>query len=240
VLVMRLSFALGLLVSLSPAASAQDDPMEVQRCIWRCGDETGLVQPAYDACIAQKCDAGPSAQPAAPQVQGRWTYGDDDYLRMSAYIEVPEGAIGLACAYDGDSLAVADVVALRVTTGLAQGNELHYLFDGAPDGGTIALADDVGYLEYKGDTCSTHVAAFQKAKALFILEGKIISIAGDGADNVFTVEQAGDRIEVRSFDEAKARLKGRSIPLTGSSAAIRTLLANCPAAQRDIDMNCGM
>lgn len=237
---MRLISALCLSSAICSAAIAQDDPMEVQRCIWRCGDETGLVQPAYGACIAQKCDTGGPAQPTTPEVQGRWAFGEDDYLRLSAYVEVPDGAIGLACAYDGNSLAVADVIALRVTTGLVQGNELHYLFDGAPDGGTIPLADDVGYLEYKGDTCSTHVAAFQKARALFILEGKVISIAGDGADNVFTVEQDGTRVEVRSFAEARDRLRGKTIPLTGSSAAIRALLANCPAAQRDIDMNCGM
>lgn len=228
------------LMALAGVAAAEDDVMEVQRCIWRCGAETGMKQPAYDACIAEKCDSGPSTQPATPEVQGRWTYGDDDYLRMSAYVEVPDGAIGLACAYDGDSLAVADVIALRVTTGLAQGNELHYLFDGAPDGGTISLSDDVGYLEYKGDTCSTHVEAFRKARSLFILDGSVISIAAEGDDTVFTVEQDGERIEVRNVAEAKARLKGRTIPLAGSSAAIAKLLANCPAAQRDIDINCGM
>lgn len=42
------------------AAAASADAMEAQRCIWRCGDATGLRQPAYDRCIARQCDTGPT------------------------------------------------------------------------------------------------------------------------------------------------------------------------------------
>ncbi|AWN50688.1 hypothetical protein [Methylobacterium sp. 17Sr1-1] len=46
------------LLAATDAKAAPADAMEAQRCIWRCGDATGLRQPAYDRCIARQCDTG--------------------------------------------------------------------------------------------------------------------------------------------------------------------------------------
>lgn len=56
-----LGVVLGCLAPLAGTEAAQAvsaDAMEVQRCIWRCGDATNLRQPAYDRCIARQCDTG--------------------------------------------------------------------------------------------------------------------------------------------------------------------------------------
>ena len=47
-------------ILLCGSAQAEEDFMEVQRCIWRCAAETGSKQPAYDRCVARSCDAGQS------------------------------------------------------------------------------------------------------------------------------------------------------------------------------------
>ncbi|MET7242066.1 hypothetical protein ABZT49_01740 [Methylobacterium sp. EM32] len=46
------------LLPTTAAEAASADAMEAQRCIWRCGDATGLRQPAYDRCIKRQCDTG--------------------------------------------------------------------------------------------------------------------------------------------------------------------------------------
>jgi hypothetical protein len=62
-----------MLAGAGPAA-AQDDPMEEQRCVWRClADSRGASDPAYHACVRAQCSGRPSgggaaraAPPAAP------------------------------------------------------------------------------------------------------------------------------------------------------------------------------
>ena len=53
-------FIFAITVVYAQIARAEDDPMEAQRCIWRCGDSTSMKQPAYDACIKNQCDAAPA------------------------------------------------------------------------------------------------------------------------------------------------------------------------------------
>lgn len=41
------------------ATSPEDDPMEEQRCVWRClANSNGNTDPAYASCVAKQCGAG--------------------------------------------------------------------------------------------------------------------------------------------------------------------------------------
>lgn len=64
--------ALMLLVPFSTSALAQDDAMEVQRCVWRClAESRGADDPAYQACINKQCN-GPAPAEDSPATQGHW------------------------------------------------------------------------------------------------------------------------------------------------------------------------
>jgi hypothetical protein len=44
-------------------AAAEEDPMEAQRCVWRCLSESrGASDPAYHACVRAQCSAAPRAR----------------------------------------------------------------------------------------------------------------------------------------------------------------------------------
>jgi hypothetical protein len=65
---MRLIFLvlLGLAASVTAAEAVSDKAMEAQRCIWSCGEATGLRQPAYNQCIARQCDTAPKKRKRRP------------------------------------------------------------------------------------------------------------------------------------------------------------------------------
>jgi hypothetical protein len=51
-----------------PVLAQDDDPMELQRCIWRClADSPGAASPEYNACVERQC----TAESPAPA----WTTG---------------------------------------------------------------------------------------------------------------------------------------------------------------------
>ena len=57
-------------IGISLPAVAQEDPMDLQRCIWRClADHGPASDPAYHACVEQYCHESvpPAAQQPAPQ-----------------------------------------------------------------------------------------------------------------------------------------------------------------------------
>jgi hypothetical protein len=64
------------------AASAQDDAMEVQRCVWRClADSPGAESAQYNQCVAAKCSESAAAPPVRSERAGSdlggtpWSYG---------------------------------------------------------------------------------------------------------------------------------------------------------------------
>ena len=62
----------GLVAAGAPPAVAQPDPMEQQRCVWRClANSRGNTDPAYGACVRAQCSgrsAPRAALPASPPV----------------------------------------------------------------------------------------------------------------------------------------------------------------------------
>ena len=68
---MRLTLLLLCLLSPLSVAAQQGDPMDVQRCIWRClADSSGPASPEYNQCVARLCSGEPAAPlstPAPPQ-----------------------------------------------------------------------------------------------------------------------------------------------------------------------------
>jgi hypothetical protein len=60
---MRIVFAaLAFLPLWTIPGSAADDPMEVQRCVWRClANVKGADDPAYERCVKKYCTEGQTA-----------------------------------------------------------------------------------------------------------------------------------------------------------------------------------
>lgn len=76
---------LAVLAVLPGMAGAEEDYMEVQRCVWRClADSPGAESAQYHQCVAAKCNE-PSAEPALPRAAAppaapasgfpAWTFG---------------------------------------------------------------------------------------------------------------------------------------------------------------------
>lgn len=62
----------GVVLALMPCAAwAQEDPMELQRCIWRClADSPGAASAQYQQCVAAQCGEEPAAPVASPSFAG--------------------------------------------------------------------------------------------------------------------------------------------------------------------------
>ncbi|WP_370303357.1 hypothetical protein [Pseudooceanicola sp.] len=55
------------LILLALPAAAQEDPMALQRCIWRClADSSGATDPRYHQCVERLCSAYPETPPGQP------------------------------------------------------------------------------------------------------------------------------------------------------------------------------
>lgn len=55
------------MLGFAAPAAAQMDPMEEQRCVWRCLSQSrGAGDPAYDACVRTQCVGRPPRSSAAP------------------------------------------------------------------------------------------------------------------------------------------------------------------------------
>lgn len=235
-----------LVLALAGAASmaaAQDDPMEVQRCIWRClADARGADDPAYSSCVASKCDSATPARPAAKQKpapksqsaqptprastapKNPWVYGDQPQLGRGAFGYTTQGVAGLACGTTGWPLD------FRVTNGFFHGPSLTVMFDASPIAFSMAAAPGPAS-QTSGDACTVGLDAFRKASTLYLVNGAIASVTTNGFETVTTLQSNGQTIAVRSADEAFRLLGGAEVALTGSAAAIEQLLAACPAAR---------
>ncbi len=108
------SWFLGCLLALlgTGSALAQGDPMEMQRCIWRClANSAGASDPAYHQCVARVCSTIGAAQvqPQAPQVPNAqsWVSGvaTDGVTRFAGILAREGAAQGLyyMCTFRGQS-----------------------------------------------------------------------------------------------------------------------------------------
>ncbi|EEW25954.1 hypothetical protein [Rhodobacter ferrooxidans] len=75
----KLAVAVIALFAVPASVGAQEDPMEAQRCVWRCLAEYGESNPQYGACVEQLCNAGepalaPELSPAPAPAAG-WSEG---------------------------------------------------------------------------------------------------------------------------------------------------------------------
>lgn len=224
------------LAFVATTAAAQEDPMEEQRCVWRClANSAGASDPAYNACVERQCIAGGAPAAPAPQAKaapsGGWVFGDNRQLGRSAYGQVRQGAIGLACGAGGWPLE------LRITKGLFQGPAMTLMFD---DGGAVTVpAGSGGVTRKQGGACDFNVSSFRRASTLYLVDGAIKSIASDASGTIVTLQRKGKSVGARSAAEAYRTLGGVAVPLAGSSAAIDRLLASCPAARVDVAAGCG-
>lgn len=67
----RLALVVLALLGTAAPAAAQMDPMEEQRCVWRCLSQSrGASDPAYDACVRAQCMRRPPRSSAAPSGGG--------------------------------------------------------------------------------------------------------------------------------------------------------------------------
>lgn len=240
------AIVLGLLLLGSSAAVAEDDPMEFQRCIWRClANSGGASDPAYNACVQNICEGGSSepVAPAAPSQSGRWTYGRHPVLGLSAHVDLGDSALGIACiAGDGGY-----TVAHRMTPGLvldptlANGNGTITAFrDPFVIGGSNTYSwNPEGFFETKGDYCTSSINPYMKSRRLVFIKGEGLQIDFIDPGYRMTVTQNGEAIVVTKEADLDKLKDTISVPLAGSTAAIRQMIRACPALQREISDGCG-
>lgn len=103
-------FWLALLACLAAqTAQAQSgDPMDLQRCIWRClADSPGAQSPRYHQCVERLCVTQPAPQYTAPATASRWKSGvaADGITRFAGVDVAQEGGPGFyyMCDRQGQS-----------------------------------------------------------------------------------------------------------------------------------------
>lgn len=70
-MIVRVLLMIGLSVT---TAAAQEDPMDLQRCIWRClADSSGASDPKYHQCVEAVCDT--EVEAATPDPDPIWRVG---------------------------------------------------------------------------------------------------------------------------------------------------------------------
>ena len=94
-----------LLLALPIGATAQEDPMELQRCVWMCLSQFGPADnPAYDQCVTDVCVAeAPVARQSRPTPDrgAGWTYGTLNDGTRYAGIDSRNGRRGVYYFCDG-------------------------------------------------------------------------------------------------------------------------------------------
>lgn len=241
---MKAWIALAALCIAVPAA-AQDDPMELQRCIWRClADSKGADDPAYGQCVADVCERAAEAAPPNQSIQiGVWTYDHHPVLGLSAHVVVDGGAFGVGCFPPDPTVGYSTL--LRATDGLVpnvgETAGAAYLFDGPfSPGGTRGLVKTPhGFVELRTDACMADIERLRAARELKFLDVDSLSLHGGENEHVMTVTQNGRSYDIRSSGDV-AVLEGTVvIPLRGSSKALSRLMRSCPAMAAELAEGCG-
>jgi|GEM_PF-2744859 len=241
---MRTMIAAAALLLAAPAA-AQDDPMEMQRCIWSClADSKGADDPAYHQCIARNCHEGAAAAPATPSAQkGVWIYGEHPVLGLSAHVVVDGGAYGIACFPPTPGVGYTTMV--RATDGLipnvGEAVGPAYVVEGPFGlGGNIRLEPTQrGFAELRTDACMVDFDRLKAARELKFLDIDSLSLRADGNSTVMTVGQEGRSYDIRTSGDVAALSGTVVIPLRGSSKALGKLLRSCPAMAAELAEGCG-
>lgn len=184
--------------------------------------------------------AGTSEPPPAPVISDTWTYGEDPELGLTAHIRTTEGAVGLACVSDGSNPATVEILGFRATNGLIAPNGTMFMFMDRDTGVSLNKGEGKAYGERRDTTCGVSLSDIRSASKMVLIDGTIAAVDASGARLQMTIAHEGGPTVVFDANDAAEKIGGRSISLKGSSAAIKQLLRECPAAQQDIEWNCGL
>lgn len=199
------------------------------------------VSCTFDGTLIGKQGISVADKPVqAPAPSGGWVYGTDPVLGLSAYTRLEEGAVGIACISDGSNPATAEILSLRVTTELAAAHGPLFMFKDKPDAQSLKIQSGGPFAEIRDTTCGVSLESFRTANVMYLVNGTIAGAVANGQRNELTIDQNGRHTVIESGADASGILGGKTISLKGSAAAIRALLRSCPAAQYDVDTNCGL
>lgn len=240
---MRLLFLLAALLLAAPTA-AQVDPMETQRCIWRClAESKGADDPAYEQCVAEKCNDAPGQSSPAAIPDGTWRYGEHPVLGLSAHVVIERGAFGVACFPSTPGVGYSTV--LLATDGLIPNITgvvgAAHVFDGpySPGGDKGLRPTQKGFAELRTDACRADIDRLRSARELKFLDVDSLSLRSVGNEAVMTVTQNGRSYDLRTAGDVAALSGTVVVPLRGSSKALGQLIRNCPAIAAELADECG-
>lgn len=250
----------------TPPASAQDY-MEVQRCVWRCNEATGGRQPAYGQCIARQCDTGPEPkQSQKPSIapltgpmsgkadystdlpEGQWAYGTHPVMGRGAFVNIGAGAFGVTCPPpQGRYVSSVRMSQFLKPAGLTDTSAFATAFTGpfqidAVQAWTVKSKGKVagyGYYEIFNDVCTTKIPELMTSGSYVVLnaEGHGIEQTPDGG-YAMTLKTAHGIVAIKSEADMLQIPGNRVIPLSGSTKAIRRLMAECPAFRQQVAEGC--
>ena len=213
-------------------AAAQSDPMEAQRCIWRCQAEFGLTD-AYVACTRQRCGDDTAAAPAVvtpgpgASLTAHWVFGSHPDLGRGAFAETPAGVLGWGCSRSGRSTD------FRLTNGLAQRGVTTVMFDGVWP--AFSFHPTTGAASQVSDTsCELGVGFVSRGRTMYLLPGEVV---GSNAARLL-IRQGTRTLTISGGADGLRKLGGVAVPLAGAAPAIQQLLAACPAIAHEQPTDC--
>ena len=187
-------------------------------------------------------EASPPRSAIQPAANARWTYGHHPVLGLSAHVDIGNEALGFACIEGDGGWSISD----RMTPGLiglTSQPEIYvaevYLEPFAVGGVRRYHEYPRGFVEMKGDYCSSRILEFRRSKSLLLLSGGAYGLTFNGpGDTVLDIEEDGRRLEVRRAEDVGKIARSIAVPLTGSSAAIGKLIGSCRKLRREIAEGC--
>ena len=181
----------------APAALAQPDPMEEQRCVWRClANSRGNADPAYDACVRAQCLGRPAPRGGVPRAA----------LPASPPVATPGWHAMRGLAYPG--------------VGTCQGRA-PCLIVSCPDRGALAMELHAGdnawppeaplRLRFGGEAFRTSLPARASPAALYRwpVSGDLLAMLKSADDVVLEIEGATIRLSLAGSGRAVGSVEDR-------------------------------
>jgi hypothetical protein len=255
----RLVLILLVVLAIQSPAQAEDEAMEVQRCIWRCmSNSGGAGTSAYEACVADMCSGEPeptgrkttkkpAAQTArsAPATPGVWSFGRHPRLGLSAHVTVDHHAFGIACFEPQGDEPNGSTLTIRMTPGIAPmatqpaGAVAVFSEPFGLGGAATYKYDSRGFVYEDGDSCLIDLSRYRAARNIIFLHAEMKSLSFDETGYSMVVVQNGKELRIDKATDLGMVQESVTIPLTGSAAALDSLVANCPRYRAQMDEPCG-
>ncbi|AYD00119.1 hypothetical protein [Neorhizobium sp. NCHU2750] len=180
--------------------------------------------------------------------EGQWAYGTHPVMGRGAFVNIGAGAFGVTCPPpQGRYVSSVRMSQFLKPAGLTDTSVFATAFTGpfqidSVQTWTVKSKGKVagyGYYEIFSDICTTRIPELMTSGSyvLFNAEGHGIEQTPDGG-YAMTLKTAHGMVAIKSEADMVQIPGNRVIPLSGSTKAIRRLMAECPAFRQQVTEGC--